>query len=200
MASVNALKADLTKLADEMTRALAEARAVSEEAQLFSEEMNLVERRQSWLLAVRDSDEEALSEKINQALAPSEGVKVKDGATVTDSKDLSALSRAGPCCGWENLKPITHLENYAPKFKTCTSQEDISQKIEAIAPVKKLIGVLMSSCKTAVNDLGGARKKHQQQKEKAKEKAMKEAAAKKWGHPSGGVVLFFLFCLLKFWA
>ena len=108
-----------------------------------------------------------------------------DGATITDSRDGGALARAGPCAGFENLKSLNFLESQAPKFRACSSQVDIKQTMERITPSKKLIMMLASACKTAVNVLVGAKKKSLQNKEKQKEKDLKEAADKRKKNTGG---------------
>ena len=137
-----------------------------------------MQKRQEWLVAALSLDDSALATKICEQEAASR-THPGDGATVTDSRDGGALARAGPCAGFENLKSLNFLESQAPKFRACSSQADIKQTMESITPSKKLIMMLASACKTAVNELAGAKKKSVQNREKQKEKELKEAADKK---------------------
>eukprot|EP00434_Breviolum_minutum_P045093 symbB.v1.2.040356.t1/scaffold7167.1/size12942/3 len=140
------------KVNDLMTQVLTEFRSKPDDAQEFSQEMTLVQKRQEWLVAALSLDDSALATKISEQEAASR-THPGDGATVTDSRDGGALARAGPCAGFENLKSLNFLESQAPKFRACSSQADIKQTMESITPSKKLIMMLASACKTAVNEL-----------------------------------------------
>ena len=177
------LRTDLDKVNDLMTQVLTEFRSKPDDAQEFSQEMTLVQKRQEWLVAALSQDDSALNGKISEQEAASR--TPSDGATVTDSRDGGALARAGPCAGFENLKSLNFLESQAPKFRACSSQADIKQTMESITPSKKLIMMLASACKTAVNELVGAKKKSLQNKEKQKEKDLKEAADKRKKNAGG---------------
>ena len=170
---MQALKRDLVKLNEDMTSVLLDFRSKPSQAAEFASEMILVQKRQEWVNAVLDEDDSILSEKINSmSQMPGEDVS-------TDSRDVGALSRAGPCAGYEALITFSALAGKGVGFRTCTSQDDIKQKLEAALPGKKVITTLMSACRTAVNELNAARKKAQVAKEKQKEKELKEAADKK---------------------
>ena len=170
---MQALKRDLEKLNEDMTSVLLDFRSKPSQAAEFASEMILVQKRQEWVNAVLAEDDSILSEKINSmSQMPGEDVS-------TDSRDVGALSRAGPCAGYEALITFSALAGKGVGFRTCTSQDDIKQKLEAALPGKKVITTLMSACRTAVNELIAARKKAQAAKEKQKEKELKEAADKK---------------------
>ena len=185
------LEKDMAALDKDMTAAVADFRSKPGEAQLYDQEMQLVLRRQEWLQAVLENKDEELNNMIQQLTTTPEA-----GGTsvVTDSKDMSAVARAGPCAGFESLKVMSHLTQFAEQFRHCQSQEDIKKKFEEIAPSKKVITVLMSACKTSLNELLGARKRKQQQEAKEKEKAIKGAAKKRaaQGGVEGRALVFHL--------
>ena len=168
------LRADACKLTQEMQDTLSEFRSRPADAKEFCEEMSLVARRREWLVLVTNKDEEALASKIAEI---SEG-KGADVASNADSRDASALARAGPCAGYEKLKTLSFLENMSSGFRECSTQDEVKKHFEETVPVKKLILVLMSSCKTAMSELTGARKKAVQAKERQREKEAKDAAEK----------------------
>lgn len=176
---IAALKVDLAKLDERMSEVVADFQAKPDEAVRFAEEILLVQRRQEWIQAVSIQGDDALKQKISQLTGAGEAHGAGDAATQTDSKDVGALARAGPCAGFEELKTIVFLESLAPSFRSCQSQDQIKKRFEEIAPHQKQIAVLVSACKTALGDLLTARKNWNTQQDKKKEKEVKEQAEKK---------------------
>ena len=179
---MDAIRTDMEKLKAGMSETLAEFRAKPQDAEAFKEEMQLVQKRIEWLGAVLDTDESQLTKKIQEQLEPA---KTSDGGSIrTGSRDEAALARAGPCAGFENLKTLAYIQGLGSSFRACLSQQDIKSKAEEIAPHKKQVLVLASACKTAVNELSGAKKRAETTKEKQREKELKEAQQKKNKDPS----------------
>ena len=155
--------------------------------QAFQNELNVVLRRQEWLIAVLESNEEKLQELL-------QGDNANDGASTGDSRDLSAAARAGPCAGYTGLKPLQVLCDHGQKYRSCQCPSDLKTVTEEIAPLKKLLAVLIGSCKTAVTELRGAKQRAINADEAAKKKREKEeeteqrkrAAGKKSGRPAAG--------------
>lgn len=179
---MDAIRTDMEKLKAGMSETLAEFRAKPQDAEAFKGEMQLVQKRLDWLGAVLDTDESQLTKKIQEQLEPA---KTSDGGSIrTGSRDEAALARAGPCAGFENLKTLAYIQGLGSSFRACLSQQDIKSKAEEIAPHKKQVLVLASACKTAVNELSGAKKRAETTKEKQREKELKEAQQKKNKDPS----------------
>ena len=171
--SMESVEQDISKLSSDMVNGLAEFRRNPAEAREFTAEMLLVQKRQEWLGAVLEKEDATLSSKISEA---NEAV---DGDAITTSRDVSALTRAGPCPGFEKLTTVASLSSRASEFRTCVSQDEIKSKFESLQSERKQLAVLMASCKTALNEMIAARKRLQVIKEKQKEKEIKEATKDK---------------------
>lgn len=143
-------------------------------------EIQILERRHEWLVAVLATDKDT---QLATLLANQSSQGQCDGAT--ESRDMSAVARAGPCAGFEGLKTIAHLESLASMFRTCSSKDQIKSKNEEALPLRKLLQTLMSSCKGALNDLKKAKKKRDDEVEKQREKKLKEAEEAKKKSGSG---------------
>ncbi|CAK9041292.1 unnamed protein product [Durusdinium trenchii] len=174
------VRAEMVKVSESMSDTLTKFRSQKSESQdgarEFKTEMHVVERRQDWLNAtlMKDGGQEKLTGLI-QALSVAES-----GAdSATESRDMSAIARAGPCAGYEQLKPVAYLEGFASSFRSCTSKQQIKSKVEELAPVRKVLTSLTNSCKSALADLNRAKKKRDEDKEKEKNKKVKDAAEEK---------------------
>ena len=131
-------------------------------------------RRQEWLVAVRDGQEEKLKELLQQ--------DQNDAASAADSRDAAAVGRAGPCAGYESLKTLASFQSHAVKFRQCTSTATLKATNEECAPTKKLLNVLIASCRTAVTELRSAKQRAlnaEAAAQKKREKEEKEAGKKK---------------------
>ena len=135
--------------------------------------MLLVQRSPEWLAATLEADDTTLSSKMS---GQKDG---HDGDSVTESRDVSALSRAGPCAPYEGLVTVGSLRSGAAEFRQRTSQDAIKKLIEALLSRKKLLSTLMTACRTAMNELSAARKRAQQLRDKQREKDLKESSAEK---------------------
>ena len=164
---------DMDKVNTDMTAVLTEFRSKASDAAEFAAEMLLVQKRQEWLAAVLAPDDSALTSKL---ATPAESDA--DGS-VTESRDPSAVARAGPCAGYEGLVTVSSLAAKATEFRGCSSKADIQKHLESMVPAKKLLVTLQQACKTAMNELLAARKNAQQNLEKQKEKELKDASAEK---------------------
>ena len=151
---MNVLKRDLETLSASMSSTLADFRSTPSDAQEFAAEMLLVQKRHEWVLAVLQEDESVLNEKISAQRELAEGVD-----SVTESRDATAIARAGPCAGYEGLMTHKALASKGAGFRTCASQDDIKKFAEKLVPGKKLVATLMSASKGSVNELVAARKK-----------------------------------------
>ena len=154
-----------------MESSLAEFRAAPQEAKQFETEMNVVARRHVALQTVLAGTVEDVAQYI-QSLAGEAAAASSDGG----SRDLSALARAGPCVGYEELKPISEFLALKSQFRSCTSQEDIKAMAKSIEPWRKAYGRLASSCKTAVSDLYTAKQAAKAEIQNSKKRAAKAAA------------------------
>ena len=133
-----------------------------------------MQKRGEWLAAVAEQDESSLNLKISVQVGDLES------DSITESRDASAVSRAGPCAGFESLKTVAALTAEGSKFRTCSSQDEIKKCVEALIPQRKAIQTLMAACKSSMNELTAAKKKAKAMAEKQKEKELsKEAAADK---------------------
>ena len=154
----------------------------------FANELNVVLRRQEWLIAVKDSNEQALQDL--QRLDPA-----LDSQSTGGSRDGGALGRAGPCPGYEKLQTFAVFREHALKYGKCQSVDDLKSTTQQITPLKKLLVVLLGSCKTAVAELRAAKqrsvnaeiaaKKKKEKEEAAQQK--KRASATKAGRPAKGM-------------
>ena len=103
-----------------------------------------------------------------------------DGATNSGSRDAAAVSRAGPCAGYQDLKIIQEVKNMACDFRSCSSKDQLKQVAEDLTTPKKLLQTLMGSCRKALSELRGAKARADAAVEAAKKKQVKaEANAKK---------------------
>ena len=101
---MNALKRDLETLSASMSSTLADFRSAPSDAQEFAAEMLLVQKRHEWVLAVLQEDDGVLNEKISAQKELAEGAD-----SVTESRDATAIARAGPCAGYEGMG-VTGIE------------------------------------------------------------------------------------------
>ena len=164
---------DVSKVSKQMSEVLSEFRGKPSDAAEFACEMALVQKRLDWLNAVAHKcDEEELINKINDQ--NQSGAAAPDD--ITESRDLSAVARAGPCPGFELLKTLGHLDAMGENFRPCTSQDDIKRTFDDIQPRKKAVSVLMQACRAAVANLLGARKRALENKKRQEEKDLKAAA------------------------
>ena len=104
---VATLKGDLAKLDARMSEVVSDFQSKPDEAAQFAEEIQLVQRRQEWIQAVSNPDDDALKTKITELTGAGQGAG--ETATQTNSKDVGALARAGPCAGFEELKTVALL-------------------------------------------------------------------------------------------
>ena len=167
------LRRDMDALSKDMASTLSEFRSSPSDAQTFASEMLLVQKRGEWLAAVAEQDESSLNLKISAQVGDLES------DSITESRDASAVSRAGPCAGFESLKTVAALTAEGSKFRACSSQDEIKKCVEALIPQRKVIQTLMAACKSSMNELTAAKKKAKAMAEKQKEKELKEAAADK---------------------
>ena len=103
-----------------------------------------------------------------------------DGATNSGSRDAAAVSRGGPCAGYQDLKITQEVKNMACDFRSCSSKDQLKQVAEDLTTPKKLLQTLMGSCRKALSELRGAKARADAAVEAAKKKQVKaEANAKK---------------------
>ena len=117
---MDATRRDMERVNSDMSSLLTEFRSKAADAKEFATEMLLVQRRQEWLAATLEADDTALSSKIS---GQKDG---HDGDSVTESRDVSALSRAGPCAGYEGLVTVGSLRSRAAEFRQCACQDAIN--------------------------------------------------------------------------
>ena len=156
--------------------------------QEFSAELNTITKRLEWLNAVIAGTEESINSMIKKITDPDANC---DGASsAATSRDEACAARAGPCPGFEELKPMSCLREHASKFTGCKTQEELKDVGQAMNSVKKLFTTLVTSCKTSMSDLTFAQDQKKQAREKQKEKEhtkekerleKKRAAEKKGG-------------------
>ena len=132
----------------EMLSVIAEVRSCSNLSAGFQTEMQVVVRRQAWLQAVIDGEEQLNRQR--EMLADNCD---DSGSTGGGSRDSASMLKVGPCAGHQDLKPISCMKDHAVQFRTCTSAQEIKSTFEAVAPLKKLYGCLMNSCRMATSDV-----------------------------------------------
>ena len=99
-----------------------------------------MQRRMEWLSVVSSGTPEQL-QKLLESCNPLASSAGKEGSSVANSRDMSALARAGPCCGFEKLQCVLELEKSVPKFASCTSAEDVRAIWEETSTLRKLFKV-----------------------------------------------------------
>lgn len=118
----------------------------------------------------------------------------EEESCAASSRDMGSLVRAGPCPGYENLKPISALKAFRSRIRACARPAEMMAITEEAKLVRKQIATLVQSCKTALADLTGARARSNAAKDNAKmaeQKRQKEdapdrrkaAASKAWPTP-----------------
>ena len=140
----------------------------SPEANILHAELEVAHRRKKLLGTVLTWSEEALAAMIDGVTDEGKG----DGEA---SQSLGSLARAGPCNGYENLRAIGELRNLQRQLRVATTTDEVKQRLDASAPLRRLYTTLTNSCKTAVGDVDKALKLHLAEQED-KNKALKETA------------------------
>ena len=133
--------------------------------QAFADEMAVVLRRCEWLQAVSGGDEK----KIEELLAQSTASGTEDG-----SRDGAAMSRAGPCCGYQDLKPLSTFAAKNVLFRNCGSKSELKSLQDSFNPARKLYQTLIARCKASVAELRSAKQRSVAAEEAAKKKRAKE--------------------------
>ena len=130
--------------------------------------MAVVVRCCEWLLAISKGDEKKLEDLTQQSTT---------SGTEDGSRDGAALARAGPCCGFQELQPLSNFASKGMLFRSCASQEELKDLQESFAPARKLYQTLVASCKASVTELRAARQRAAAAEEAAKKRNAKEADA-----------------------
>ena len=174
---VDALEKSLKDLKEECSKTIEDFRALGADGvQSFAEEMQILDRRMTWLQAIVDGDSQL--QRLMDKQAEEEEKAKEDGRTT--SQDLEALARVGPCKDYKELKSIAFLREQGSGFRACTSNDAIKELNDVCAKHKKMTGTLAGAVKAAKNDLVAAKKRQEAIKKKEEEKALKaeKAAAK----------------------
>ena len=157
-------------------------------SQAYEHEMAIVTRRLEWLSSVVTDDEARLQMLIKQTTAPP---APEDGQSVTaGSRDLGALSRAGPCHQYEQLTTLSSLAEIQSQFRLCTSAQEVKDTFAKAVPLKKTITLLQTACKASMSELKAARARDQaaveaEQKREAKKKKDQEKGKPAKPKPAG---------------
>ena len=99
-----------------MTDVLAEFLSTTA-AQEFETELSLVQKRYEWLKLILNAEDTELAAKITEQQELGEK---PDSAT--ESRDLAAVSRAGPCAGYEQLKTWSFCLPWRPASVRVTAR------------------------------------------------------------------------------
>eukprot|EP00971_Amphidinium_carterae_P288006 5717233-Amphidinium_carterae.3 len=97
------------------------------------------------------------------------------------SRISSAMARAGPCAGWEELQVLKKYSSFGEKLRHATSKDAIEKCFEDAKPLKTVLAALMASCKACVADLRSARtakRKLEEKREKEDVKKLKKEGQK----------------------
>ena len=155
-----------------------EFQAHAEKHRLASE-LSVLQRRMQWLRCVMKGQEADLTNLLQMV---AEDAAKGEACDTASSKQLNCRARAGPCSGFENLKIFGELDLVKQSLRGATSQNDLKARSEASDPLRKLFGVLTTSCRTALGDLTAAvnalRAEEEGQK-KAEEKKKQETNRKR---------------------
>ena len=101
-------------------------------------EMGVVMKRQQWLAAVLEGDEQTLA-AMCESITREAGTEV--GSTTASSAGEASLARAGPCPGFEHLQPFSVLRDHAVKFRSAESTDQVKQLNAEVADAQTKIDV-----------------------------------------------------------
>ena len=142
--------------------------------QEFAAELALVTKRLEWLNLVMSGREEDVSAMINKmttdAASDAAAANRDDVSLATlSSRDEACVARAGPCPGYEELKPVSCLRTHVTQFTLCATEADLKTCAAEMKDTKTLLNTLISSCKGSVTDLNYAQEEKATRAQKAKE-------------------------------
>jgi hypothetical protein len=167
------IRAALSSTAAKMVETL-QAVATEHKAKLKAE-IVVVTRRHSWVNAVLADDG---GKSLRSTIESTKSVQAQAQTSPSDGASTSTQSQlmnAGPCAGWEDLVTMCSVEQQKHLLKSATSNEELKEKECMSDGSKKLLGILMASCKSALGDLTSAQAAIKTD-EDLKAKAVAEAA------------------------
>eukprot|EP00438_Fugacium_kawagutii_P011470 Skav235188 [mRNA] locus=scaffold1938:6135:8648:+ [translate_table: standard] len=185
--SVDELGKSLQETLKQCVQTVTEFRNAGAAAAEFQEELQILEKRQKWLHAILEKDEQPLQALLTEQESEEHNAAAGAAETRTTSQDIAAIGRAGPCQGYRSLKTLSMLKAMGAEYRICTSNEQIKEISDKCQNEKKLANTLVAAVKAARNDLLAAEKRLITQQKKERERAAKAAAkAKAAGKPPAG--------------
>ena len=117
----NQVNVNLTRVETQMKERLKDYQSTPTRAAKFTDELQVVQRRLKALSLVLSGTEEELAAYIKYFEDSGNG---DAASSVTAPRDLRALTRAGPCEGFEHLKVIGELMEHRIAFRVCATADE----------------------------------------------------------------------------